>query len=78
MKILAIADEESKGLWEYFDKSKLEIVHTTEVIENEDKPVKAIRSKKDSSMVVGLRLVKEGKAQAFISAGNTGAHAFLS
>ena len=56
-----------------FDKSKLEIVHTTEVIENEDKPVKAIRSKKDSSMVVGLKLVKEGKAQAFISAGNTGA-----
>ena len=50
-----------------FDKSKLEIVHTTEVIENEDKPVKAIRSKKDSSMVVGL------KAQAFISAVNTGA-----
>ena len=53
-----------------FDKSKLEIVHTTEVIENEDKPVKAIRCKKDSSMVVGLKLVKEGKAQAFISAGN--------
>ena len=38
-----------------YDKSKLEIVHTTEVIENEDKPVKAIRSKKDSSMVVGLK-----------------------
>ena len=56
-----------------FDRSKLEIVHTTEIIENEDKPVKAIRSKKDSSMVVGLRLVKEGQAQAFISAGNTGA-----
>lgn len=56
-----------------FDRSKLEIVHTTETIENDDKPVKAIRSKKDSSMVVGLRLVKENKAQAFISAGNTGA-----
>ncbi len=56
-----------------FDKSKLEIVHTTEIIENEDKPVKAIRAKKDSSMVVGLKMVKEGKAQAFISAGNTGA-----
>jgi glycerol-3-phosphate acyltransferase PlsX len=56
-----------------FDRSKLEIVHTTEIIENEDKPVKAIRSKKDSSMVVALRLVKEGKADAIISAGNTGA-----
>ncbi|HSQ88468.1 phosphate acyltransferase PlsX [Romboutsia sp.] len=56
-----------------FDRSKLEIVHTTEIIQNEDKPVKAIKSKKDSSMVVALRLVKEGKADAVISAGNTGA-----
>ncbi len=56
-----------------FDKSKLEIVHTTEIIENEDKPVKAIRSKKDSSMVVALQLVKEGKADAIVSAGSTGA-----
>ena len=56
-----------------FDKSKLEIVHTTEIIENEDKPVKAIRSKKDSSMVVALRMVKENKADAIVSAGNTGA-----
>ncbi|HBF6956086.1 TPA: phosphate acyltransferase PlsX [Clostridioides difficile] len=56
-----------------FDRNKLEIVHTTEIIENEDKPVKAIRSKKDSSMVVALNLVKEGKADAIISAENTGA-----
>ncbi|MCI9975313.1 phosphate acyltransferase PlsX [Clostridioides difficile] len=56
-----------------FDRNKLEIVHTTEIIENEDKPVKAIRSKKDSSMVVALNLIKEGKADAIISAGNTGA-----
>lgn len=56
-----------------FDRSKLEIVNTTEIIENEDKPVKAIRSKKDSSMVVALSLVKEGRADAVISAGNTGA-----
>ncbi|HBF0750653.1 TPA: phosphate acyltransferase PlsX [Clostridioides difficile] len=56
-----------------FDRNKLEIVHTTEIIENEDKPVKAIRSKKDSSMVVALNLVKEGKADAIISAGNIGA-----
>ncbi len=56
-----------------FDKNRLEIIHTTEVVENEDKPVKAIRSKKDSSMVVALRMVKEGKAEAVVSAGNTGA-----
>lgn len=56
-----------------FDKSKLEIVHTTEIVENEDKPVEAIRNKKDSSMVVALKLVKDKKADAVISAGNTGA-----
>lgn len=56
-----------------FDRNKLEIVHTTEIIENEDKPVKAIRAKKDSSMVVALKMVKEGKADAIISAGSTGA-----
>ncbi len=58
-----------------FDKNRLEIIHTTEVVENEDKPVKAIRSKKDSSMVVALRMVKEGKAEAVVSAGNTGVSA---
>lgn len=56
-----------------FDKSKLEIVHTTEIVLNEDKPVEAIRGKKDSSMVVALKLVKEKKADAIVSAGNTGA-----
>ena len=56
-----------------YDKSKLEIVHTTEIIENEDKPVQAIRRKKDSSMVVGLNLVKDKKADAIVSAGSTGA-----
>lgn len=56
-----------------FDRSKLEIVHTTEVIENEDKPVQAVRRKKDSSMVVALNLVKENKADAIVSAGSTGA-----
>lgn len=56
-----------------FDRSKLEIIHTTEVIENEDKPVQAVRRKKDSSMVVALNLVKEGKADAIVSAGSTGA-----
>ncbi len=56
-----------------FDKDKIHIVHTTEVIKNEDKPVNAIRRKKDSSMVVGLDLVKKNEVVAFVSAGNTGA-----
>jgi phosphate acyltransferase len=49
------------------------IVHASEVITMEDKAVQAVRAKRDSSMRVGSRLVREGKAAAFISAGNTGA-----
>jgi glycerol-3-phosphate acyltransferase PlsX len=52
---------------------KIHIVNAEEVIENDDKPVMAIRRKKDSSMVKGLKLVKEKEGDAFISAGNTGA-----
>jgi glycerol-3-phosphate acyltransferase PlsX len=51
----------------------LEIVHASEVISMEDKAVQAVRSKRDSSLRVGLRLVREGKASAFVTAGNTGA-----
>ncbi len=66
----AIKDELSK--YEY-DKSRIEIIATTEVIENEDKPVIAIRRKKDSSMVVGFDKVRTGEVDVLISAGNTGA-----
>jgi glycerol-3-phosphate acyltransferase PlsX len=51
----------------------LEIVHASEVITMEDKAVQAVRSKRDSSMHVGLRLVREGQAAGFVTAGNTGA-----
>jgi len=51
----------------------LEVVHASEVITMEDKAVQAVRSKRDSSMRVGLRLVREGKAAGFVTAGNTGA-----
>jgi glycerol-3-phosphate acyltransferase PlsX len=51
----------------------LEVVHASEVITMDDKAVQAVRAKRDSSMRVGLRLVREGKADAFITAGNTGA-----
>ncbi|MEE8369777.1 MAG: phosphate acyltransferase PlsX [Dehalococcoidia bacterium] len=49
------------------------IVPAADVIEMEERPAQAARQKKDSSIVVGLRLVKQGKADAFVSAGNTGA-----
>ena len=53
--------------------SNIKIHHTTECIEMEDIPTHAIKTKKDSSMVVGFRLLKEGKGDAFVSAGNSGA-----
>ena len=52
---------------------KIKIHNTTETIEMEDKPTDAIKHKKDSSMVVGFNLLKEGKGDVFISAGNSGA-----
>lgn len=56
-----------------YDKERLEIVDAKEIIENTESPVIAIRKKKDSSIVKGLYHVKEGKADAFVSAGSTGA-----
>ena len=58
---------------EEYDKARIEIIHTTEIISYNESPTLAIRRKKDSSMVVGMKLVKEGKGDAFISAGSTGA-----
>jgi len=56
-----------------FDPARITVVHTSEVINNEDSPTKSIRTKKDSSIVVGLTMLKEKKGDVFISAGNTGA-----
>ncbi len=53
--------------------SRTEIVHASEVLTMEDKPLEGIRRKKDSSMVRAIELVREGKADAVISPGNTGA-----
>ncbi|HSG59080.1 MAG TPA: phosphate acyltransferase PlsX [Woeseiaceae bacterium] len=54
-------------------ESRLDIVHAGEVVTMSDAPVEALRKKKDSSMRVAINLVKEGRAQACVSAGNTGA-----
>ncbi|WP_294760384.1 phosphate acyltransferase PlsX [uncultured Lactobacillus sp.] len=55
------------------DSSRTQVVNTSEIILDEDEPVKAIRSKKDSSLVVAAQYVKQGKADALFSLGNTGA-----
>jgi glycerol-3-phosphate acyltransferase PlsX len=51
----------------------IEIAHASEVITMEDKAVQAVRAKRDSSLRVGLRLVRDGSTAGFVTAGNTGA-----
>jgi len=60
-------------LAEYDEKKNITIKNATEVITMEEVPTKAIKAKKDSSMVVGLNMIKEKEADIFISAGSTGA-----
>jgi len=56
-----------------YDESRIEVVHAQQVIGMDETPTTALKAKKDSSIVVGLNLVKEGRAAAFVSAGSTGA-----
>lgn len=56
-----------------YDSSRIEIVNATEVIEMAEPPVQAVRTKKDSSIVVAMKMVKNGEADAFVGAGSTGA-----
>lgn len=56
-----------------YDKDQINIISANEVITNEESPVYAIRTKKDSSIVKALSLLKTGEADAFVSAGSTGA-----
>ena len=55
------------------NETKISIIHTTEVISADDEPVRAVRRKKDASLVLMAKEVKEGRADACLSAGNTGA-----
>jgi len=74
--ILLVGNEEilQKEIDKYnFDKSKIEILHASEVITNEEDPALGIRRKKDSTVVVGLNALKENKGDFFVSAGSTGA-----
>lgn len=57
-----------------YDESRVEVVHCSEVITNEEAPTHAVRSKRDSSLVVGLKLLREHEdVVGFVSAGSTGA-----
>lgn len=56
-----------------YPADRIETVHTSMVIETAEPPVAAIRTKKDSSIVVGMTMVRRGEADAFVSAGSSGA-----
>ena len=81
-EIILVGNEDiiNKKIKEFYGKEniseiseRITIHNTTETIEMEDIPTQAIKHKKDSSMVVGFNLLKEGKGDVFISAGNSGA-----
>lgn len=76
IRVLLVGQEEAvkKELASYtYPKEQITLVQASEVIETEEPPVNAIRKKKDSSIVVGMNLVKNGEADAFVSAGSSGA-----
>lgn len=57
----------------YPDADRVQVQHASQIVEMDDKPAQAMRFKKDSSMRIAINLVKEGRAKACVSAGNTGA-----
>lgn len=75
VKILLCGKEEilRQLVGQQYPAERLEIVPASEVIETGDVPVVSVRKKKDSSLVVGMKLIREERANAFVSAGNSGA-----
>ncbi len=76
IQVVLLGQEEAvqKELAQYtYSREQIQVVHTSEVIATEEPPVNAIRKKKDSSIVVGMNMVKKGEADAFVSAGSSGA-----
>jgi len=76
IKVILVGKEDviKKELLNYsFNKDQIEIVHAPDIIETCEPPVMAIRKKKESSLVVALNLVKDKTADAFVSAGSSGA-----
>ena len=76
IKVLLIGQEDvvRKELEKYtYPAEQIEVIHAEEVIETAEPPVNAIRKKKQSSIVVGMNMVKQKEADAFVSAGSSGA-----
>jgi len=73
IQVVLVGDEARVGRLLPPDARHVELVHAPDVISFHDEPVAAARKKTGSSLVVGMKLVHEGRADAFVSAGNTGA-----
>ena len=74
IELIGIEDEIRKVLKRQdYPNDRIFVTHAPQVITNKDKPTEAIKHKKDSSMVIGLKKIKENKGHVFISAGSTGA-----
>lgn len=72
--LVGLQDKVKAELAKYtYPKGRIQVVHASEVIATEEPPVMAIRKKKDSSIVVAMNMVKNGEADAFVSAGSSGA-----
>lgn len=76
IKVLLIGQEKtvSNELKKHtYNTEQIEVIHASEVIATDEPPVHAIRKKKDSSIVVGMNMVRHGEADAIVSAGSSGA-----
>ena len=74
ISLVGIEDKVRAELSKYtYDPDRIEVMHASEVIEMAEPPVMAVRTKKDSSLVRCMYLVKEGKCDALVTAGSTGA-----
>lgn len=73
LHVLAVGPSDAVLALQEKHSARVQAVVTTEIIAMDEHPAQAVRAKKDSSIVVGCRVVKEGQAQGFFSAGSTGA-----
>ncbi|MGN0854538.1 MAG: phosphate acyltransferase PlsX [Kiritimatiellia bacterium] len=72
-EMAAFSKDRKKLAQRAIEKGTLEIVHAPEILEMDDSPAESVRKKKDCSINVAMRLVKDGRADVFVSAGNSGA-----
>lgn len=75
VEVILVGNEETLGprLEAYSQKGSIQICHAEQVIGMHEQPVVAVREKKQSSILVAMRLLRDGQAEAVVSAGNTGA-----